>query len=133
MLTTQYLEEADRLASRIAVVDHGQVIAEGTAPQLKERVGGRVLAVQVADIAQIDAATAILDQHGGTPQVDIAAREVTVGVGQEPGIVAGVVRSLDAAGIGIDDLISRQPSLDDVFLALTGHAATTDDPEGETK
>jgi ABC-2 type transport system ATP-binding protein len=133
MLTTQYLEEADRLASRIAVVDHGLVIAEGTAPQLKERVGGRVLAVQVADIAQIDAATAILDQHGGTPQVDIAAREVTVGVGQEPGIIAEVVRSLDAAGIGIADLISRQPSLDDVFLALTGHAAVIDDAEGESK
>jgi ABC-2 type transport system ATP-binding protein len=133
LLTTQYMEEADRLASQIAVVDHGLVIAEGTAAQLKDRVGGRVLAVQVADIAQIEATTAILDRYGATPQVDMAAREVSVGVGQDAGVVAEIVRALDGAEISVSDLVFRQPSLDDVFLALTGHAAVIEDAEGESK
>jgi ABC-2 type transport system ATP-binding protein len=129
LLTTQYLEEADRLASRIAVVDHGVVIAQGTADDLKERVGGRVLAVRLTDAAQIPTASAILDRFGGTPHVDEAAREVSVAVGQEPGVVADVIRALDAGGVTVADLAFRQPSLDDVFLALTGHAAE-ETPEG---
>ncbi len=133
LLTTQYLEEADRLASRIAVVDHGLVIAEGTAGQLKERVGGRVVAVQVADAARLDETAGVLDRFGATPHVDVAAREVSVGVSQDASVIAEVVRTLDSAGIAIADLQFRQPSLDDVFLALTGHAAEDREPEGVTK
>jgi len=131
LLTTQYLEEADRLASRIAVVDHGRVIAEGTANELKERVGGRVLAIRLADAAQIEAARAILDEYGATPHVDAAAREVTVAVGSEAGVVAEIIRALDAGSIAVEDLAFRQPSLDDVFLALTGRAAEEVDAELE--
>lgn len=129
LLTTQYLEEADRLASRIAVVDHGLVIAEGTAAQLKERVGGRVLAINLMDAGQIEPARGILDAYGATPHVDMAAREVSVAVGQEPGIVAEIIRALDAGSITVRDLTFRQPSLDDVFLALTGRAAEEVDAE----
>jgi len=131
LLTTQYLEEADRLASKIAVVDHGRVIAEGTANELKERVGGRVLAIRLADVAQIEAARAILDEYGATPHVDAAAREVTVAVGSEAGVVAEIIRALDAGSIAVEDLAFRQPSLDDVFLALTGRAAEEVDAELE--
>ncbi|MCK9486384.1 MAG: ATP-binding cassette domain-containing protein [Dehalococcoidia bacterium] len=123
LLTTQYLEEADRLASRIAVVDHGLVIAEGTASELKERVGGRVVAVQVVDAGQLDQTAAVLGRFGDNPHVDTAAHEVSVGVGQDAGVMAEVVRVLDNAGIAIADLAFRQPSLDDVFLSLTGRAA----------
>jgi ABC-2 type transport system ATP-binding protein len=120
LLTTQYLEEADRLASRIAVVDHGIVIAEGTVTDLKQRVGGRVLAVQVPD-GQLEVATSVLGRYG-SPHVDEPAREVSIGLGQDAGAVAEVVRALDAAEVTIADLAFRQPSLDDVFLALTGHS-----------
>jgi ABC-2 type transport system ATP-binding protein len=131
MLTTQYLEEADRLASRIAVVDHGRVIAEGTATELKERVGGRVLALHLPELDQLEAARAILDAYGATPYVDEAAREVTVAVGSEPGVVAEIIRALDAGNVTVGDLAFRQPSLDDVFLALTGRAAEEVDAELE--
>ena len=123
LLTTQYLEEADRLASQIAVVDRGVVIAEGTATSLKERVGGRVLAVHIPDRAQIETASQILDRFGATPHVDLAAGEVSVAIGQEGGVVAEVIRALDAADVVVADLTFRQPSLDDVFLALTGRSA----------
>lgn len=123
LLTTQYLEEADRLAARIAVVDHGIVIAQGTAESLKERVGGRVLAVHITDEGQMTTARDVLDRYGATPHVDEAAREVSVAVGQESGVVAEIIRALDAGGVTVGDLSFRQPSLDDVFLALTGHAA----------
>ncbi|MCK9494007.1 MAG: ATP-binding cassette domain-containing protein [Dehalococcoidia bacterium] len=129
LLTTQYLEEADRLASYIAVVDHGLVIAQGTATELKERVGGRVLAVRLRDAAQIDPARGILQAFGDTPYVDVAAHEVTVAVGSEPGVVAEIIRALDAGNITVADLQFRQPSLDDVFLALTGRAAEEVDAE----
>jgi len=123
LLTTQYLEEADRLADRIAVVDHGIVIAEGTATELKQRVGGRVLAIQIADPSQLQDASVILDRYGATPHIDPSAREVSVAVGQDASAIPEVLRALDEAGIAVSDLVFRQPSLDDVFLALTGHAA----------
>ena len=123
LLTTQYLEEADRLASRIAVVDRGVVIAQGTAESLKDRVGGRVLAVHIPDEHQMATARDVLDRYGATPHVDEAAHEVSVAVGQESGVVAEIIRALDAGGVTVADLSFRQPSLDDVFLALTGHAA----------
>ena len=129
LLTTQYLEEADRLASRIAVVDHGRMIAEGTAAELKERVGGRVLVVQVADVADLERAGVVLDRYGGTPHLDHAMHEVSIAVPSGTSAAADVIRVLDAEGIGIADLSLRQPSLDDVFLALTGRAVEATEAE----
>jgi ABC-2 type transport system ATP-binding protein len=130
LLTTQYLEEADELADTIAVVDHGKIIARGTADELKSQVGGERIEVVVHDRTQIEAATGILQRHGvGTATLDEHTRKVTVAAtGGAPTLVA-VVRDLSEAGITIDDVALRRPTLDDVFLSLTGHASveTTED------
>jgi ABC-2 type transport system ATP-binding protein len=125
LLTTQYLEEADRLADRIAVIDGGKVIAEGTANQLKARVGGEVLAVRVSDRTKVpQAAGAVLGLGPGGGKVDNNTGEVTVPVGTDgTAILTEAVRRLDAEGIQIADIALRRPTLDDVFLALTGHGA----------
>ncbi len=130
LLTTQYMEEAERLADRIVVIDHGQMIADGSVAELKERIGGRVLSVQVADPAQLDAAAAVLERFGA-PRVDVEAGSVNVAATEGAAILADVVRALDGAGIGLADLALRQPSLDDVFLALTGHSAEDATTAGE--
>jgi ABC-2 type transport system ATP-binding protein len=135
LLTTQYLEEADRLADHIAVIDGGRVIAEGTSDELKSRVGGDLLALRVADRARTaEAAAAIADLGSGAPQVVADSGEVSLPVREGAAILAEVVRRLDAAGVGITDLALGRPSLDDVFLALTGHAAeaTGEDDQAET-
>ena len=122
LLTTQYLDEADRLADQIAVIDHGKVIAEGTAAQLKDRVGGDRLEVRLENEAQAEAASAAL-----ASVVDEAPelREglLLAAVSRRDGTVANALRRLDEAGIEVSDLTLRRPSLDDVFLSLTGHAA----------
>ena len=123
LLTTQYMEEAERLADRIVVIDHGMVIADGTAAELKQRTGGRVLAVQVEDATALATTQSILERFGAAPRVDAEALEVSVAVADGGGTLADVVRALDGAGVVVSDLALRQPSLDDVFLALTGHAA----------
>ena len=132
LLTTQYLEEADRLADHIAVIDGGRVIAEGTTDELKSRVGGDLLALRVADRSRVaEAAAAIADLGSGAPQVVAESGEVSLPVREGASVLAEVVRRLDAAGLEISDLALGRPSLDDVFLALTGHVAEAAGDDGE--
>ncbi|HET8755779.1 MAG TPA: ATP-binding cassette domain-containing protein [Solirubrobacteraceae bacterium] len=124
LLTTQYLDEADRLAQRIAVVDHGRIVAAGTAAELKTTVGAEVLAVRVADTARTpDAAAALADlTTGDEPTVDVAAGEIRIPVAGASAS-AEAVRRLDARGLAVAAVELQQPSLDDVFLTLTGKRA----------
>ncbi len=125
LLTTQYLDEADQLAGQIAIIDHGRTIAAGTPAELKRLVGGDVVEVharrreQLATVAQ---ALARLDE--GSPQIDETTRRVTVGVAGRDGLMAAM-RALESLQVEVDDIALRQPTLDEVFLALTGHHADT--------
>jgi ABC-2 type transport system ATP-binding protein len=133
LLTTQYLDEADELADEIVVIDHGQVIAAGTSEELKTRVGGDVLEFTVPDRNRVkEAVGAIAEVGEGEPHIDADTGEVRVGVGRRGSdALIGAVRGLDGAGIVTHGLALRRPSLDDVFLALTGHAAEDDaEPPG---
>ncbi len=124
LLTTQYLEEADQLAKKIVVVDQGRAIATGTADELKAQVGGERLEVTVARGGNLDEVRRILSTHAsGEARVDVEHRGVSVPVTNGSRLLAGVVRDLDASNVQLDDLALRRPTLDDVFLALTGHAA----------
>jgi oleandomycin transport system ATP-binding protein len=125
LLTTQYLDEADRLADTIAVLDHGRVIARGTSDELKRQTGGQVLELRPADPAHLGAAAdALATLSGGSPTVDPDTGLVGVAV-DDASLVAAAVRRLDDAGVPIADLALRRPSLDDVFLNLTGRKAET--------
>jgi len=127
LLTTQYLEEADKLADAIAVIDHGRVIAEGTADELKSQVGGDVLELVVVRREQLkDAVTAIAPLTCGEPQLDEDTGQVRVPVKGGANVLADAVRHLDAAGVAIADLALHRPTLDDVFLALTGRATAAE-------
>ena len=126
LLTTQHLDEADQLADLITVVDHGRVIAEGTSAQLKAKVGGERVLLTVAPESDMAAARDVLARIAdGLPQVDPAARTVEAPVVGGARRMPEIVRELDAAGVLLDDLGIRRPSLDDVFLTLTGRAADT--------
>ena len=130
LLTTQYLDEADRLAGRIAVIDRGVVIAEGTPDELKTRVGGNRLEIRIDDEHKADAALAALAPVAdGRPSFEDGALRVPLD--RRRGEIADAVRLLDDAGIGIEDIAVGRPSLDDVFLQLTGHAAEEEGAEQE--
>jgi ABC-2 type transport system ATP-binding protein len=129
LLTTQYLDEADRLADRIAVVDRGRVIAEGTAGRLKRDIGGERLQLVVAPGHNLSAAARVLDVYAldGAVRQDPTTRSVDAPIAAGSHPITHVVRDLAAAGVDIDDIGVRTPSLDDVFLTLTGHRAVQDD------
>jgi ABC-type multidrug transport system ATPase subunit len=124
LLTTQYLEEADRLAHRIGVVDRGRIAAHGTAAELKAAVGGTILSVRLADRAAAHDACAALAGLGADeqPRVDAADGEIRLAV-EDPAASAEAVRRLDARQLEIASVELHQPTLDDVFLTLTGHPA----------
>ena len=127
LLTTQYLDEADRLADSIAVIDQGRVIAEGTSDELKDRVGGERLEVTLDDGASTDAAIeALVPIADDRPKCEGGVLALPLSRGR--GGIAEAVRRLDDAGVGIDDIAVHRPTLDDVFITLTGHAA---EPEAE--
>ncbi|WP_127355340.1 ATP-binding cassette domain-containing protein [Actinacidiphila soli] len=124
LLTTQYLEEADRLAHDICVIDHGKVIARGTSDQLKARTGGERVEVVVHERERLTEATEVLRGFGkGETKVEDHMRQITVPVTGGAKLLAEVIRELDSRGIEIDDIGLRRPTLDDVFISLTGHVA----------
>jgi oleandomycin transport system ATP-binding protein len=126
LLTTQYLEEADELADSITVIDHGAVIAEGTADDLKGRVGGQMLELHTADASRLQDAAAILRELA-PGDVELHGEDshgfVTVAVGEDVALTGAAIRRLDEAGVALADIALRRPSLDEVFFSLTGHTA----------
>ncbi len=134
LLTTQYLEEADRLAHNIAVIDHGRTVAEGTADELKDRMGGDVLDVRVPAPDVTRAATVLGGLGAAEPSVEPSTGRISVKVASGANTLVEAVRQLDAASIAVTDLSLRRPTLDDVFLGLTGSAVgrpdTTPSPNG---
>ena len=130
LLTTQYLEEADRLAQRIAVIDHGRVIADGSPAELKARVGDESVEVAVVRPADLPAATQILAAATSEdPIVDVERSRVIAGVTDGAAALARVSAAIAEAGIATDDLGLRRPTLDEVFLSLTGHVTESSDGE----
>jgi ABC-2 type transport system ATP-binding protein len=129
LLTTQYLDEADRLANEIAVIDHGRLIAEGTPDELKDRVGGERLEIRLDDAIRVEEAARALESMADEPPI-VAGDLLTVGVHRRGGAIVEAVRRLDHIGVGVEDIVLRRPTLDDVFLSLTGHAAESGDEEG---
>jgi ABC-2 type transport system ATP-binding protein len=128
LLTTQYMEEAEHLAQAIAVLDAGRVAARGTADELKDQLGGNVLQVQVAKRADLEKAAALIADLASAPlRLDADLNRVSLPVKGGARVLIAAGRALDDAGIELEDLGIRRPSLDDVFLAITGHPAAPGD------
>ena len=124
LLTTQYMEEADRLADDIVVIDRGKMIAQGTADQLKTQVGGERVELVLANIADAPAATSVLAERAvGEVQIDEQTRRVTAAVSGGADVLRDVLQQLATRNVSVVDVGLRRPTLDDVFLTLTGHAA----------
>jgi ABC-2 type transport system ATP-binding protein len=130
LLTTQYLDEADRLADTIAVIDHGRLIAEGTSDELKDRLGGERLEVRLERDADPQAAVRALATMSDEP-LSTDGTLLRLVLRERSGAIVEAVHRLSEADVGVDDLTLRRPTLDDVFLALTGHAAEVSDDETE--
>ena len=130
LLTTQYLEEADLLADEIVVIDHGKIIAQGTSDQLKSQVGGERLELTVKDGSRLAEARDLLEPRGvGKAVLDDRSRQLVMPVAGGAEVLTEALRLLDSASIGLDDVGLRRPTLDDVFLSLTGHATAQDEDE----
>ncbi|MGY2027994.1 ATP-binding cassette domain-containing protein [Nocardia gipuzkoensis] len=128
LLTTQYLEEADKLASRITVIDQGRAIAEDTPDGLKSTVGGDRIEVVAADVADLPAVAKVVARVcDGEPDTDDAERRVSAAVTERVAALTEVARTLQDEGVDVEDIGLRRPSLDDVFLQLTGHRTTTEE------
>ena len=130
LLTTQYLDEADRLASDIVIIDHGKVIAAGTPAELKTRAGDDMIEVHVHDADDLPAVSSVLAKIGYDPRADVPTRRAFVSADNGSARLMEALRVLDQQGITVEDISLRRPTLDEVFLALTGKPAqTTDSPE----
>jgi len=131
LLTTQYLEEADQLADDIVVIDHGRENAHGTADELKARVGGERIELTVTALDAVDRARAILARFsGGDDQVNQRSRTLSAPISGGAPVFRGLLKAIEEAGVAVYDVGLRRPTLDDVFLSLTGHAAQpSEDPE----
>jgi ABC-2 type transport system ATP-binding protein len=139
LLTTQYLDEADQLAHQISVIDQGRVIADGSPDQLKSTLGGDQIDVVVRDAAELPVAAAIVERvagsggtgTAGTPEVDVDTRRVRAGVADRVTALTDVVRALAEAGIAAEDIALRRPTLDEVFLHLTGRRPEDEDHDDD--
>jgi ABC-2 type transport system ATP-binding protein len=127
LLTTQYLDEADRLASDIVIIDHGKVIAAGTPAELKTRAGDDMIEVHVRDAGQLPVVSGLLAKIGHDPRVDVPQHRAYVAVDDGSSRLMDALRALDARGIAVEDVSLRRPTLDEVFLALTGKPAQISD------
>ncbi|HEX8080227.1 MAG TPA: ATP-binding cassette domain-containing protein [Jatrophihabitans sp.] len=134
LLTTQYLEEADRLANKIMVIDHGRAIAEGTADSLKAQVGGERVEIVLLRPDDLPAARALMTELAGVPvEVQEHSRRIVAPVTGGAGLLMEALRRLDAAGISVLDVALRRPTLDDVFLSLTGRPSEDDSQSADGK
>ncbi|HEY6526550.1 MAG TPA: DUF4162 domain-containing protein, partial [Solirubrobacteraceae bacterium] len=131
LLTTQYLDEADHLASQVVIIDHGRAVAAGTPAELKRRIGGNIVEIHVADAADLPRVAEMLARlHDGAVATDEATRRVSVGVDSGSDGLMRALRAIEDGGVGVEDVAMRQPNLDEVFLALTGRSSDPAQPAG---